>query len=146
MNYLVIGHDPYSTSTFSRITKHVIDFLSKYDETFIVTDWKTGKPEDIENLPQMKAYALWVNEKYGVPHEKIKTEVVFLQEPENPQNKTFKPEDIDQFKSEIISDCKKWEEVSSIDDFEPKPIENNCLSCPFLTICKDGQRIVEESN
>jgi len=28
-NYLIIGHDPYSTSTFSRITKHVIDYLSK---------------------------------------------------------------------------------------------------------------------
>jgi len=124
----------------------VIDFISKHGDTYIVTDWKTGKPEDIENLPQMKAYTLWVNAKYNVPYENIKTEVVFLQEPENPQNKTFKPEDIDQFKNEIISDCKTWDNVTSIEDFELKPEKIKCQYCAFLTICEDGQEIVEKSN
>lgn len=35
MNYLIVGHDPYATSTFSRITKHVIDFLSKDSENSV---------------------------------------------------------------------------------------------------------------
>lgn len=29
MNYLILGHDPFSTSTFSRITKHVMDLVSQ---------------------------------------------------------------------------------------------------------------------
>lgn len=39
MNYLIIGHNPYSTSTFSRITKHVIDFLSKdtYNNLYVLS-------------------------------------------------------------------------------------------------------------
>ncbi len=114
-----------------------VDFVSKMqDGTIILTDWKTGADLDLyETKLQMATYVLWAMQFYQKGLNEIKSEVVLLKTGET-KRYTFFKEQLNEVQEMIKMDFEAMNTCYEYEDFPPRPIQRECLSCKFAIICK----------
>ncbi|MCX6819620.1 MAG: PD-(D/E)XK nuclease family protein [Candidatus Aenigmarchaeota archaeon] len=142
-NVMYIDHEKNDMFSVDNINLRVkCDFLAKNNETFVVTDWKTGSEgfDDINESIQMSAYILWVHSKYKAPLDKIIGEVVYLKSCNSEIVKKSEKE-LKEFKEFILRSSQEMLEVNSEKDFPASP-NRNCKGCNFATICEDGKKFL----
>lgn len=113
-----------------------VDFVSRRDDGLVVlTDWKTGmESENYETELQMAAYVLWGMEYYQKKPDEIKAEAVFLKTGKKRQYPFFE-ERLAEVREVIKRDYSAMNASYGIEDFPPRPIPRECISCRFATVC-----------
>ena len=126
--------DNFSTGDIGVTVK--VDLVSRRDDGLIVlTDWKTGvESESYEAELQMAAYVLWGMEYYKKKPDEITGEMVFLKTGKK-RPYPFFGEQLVEAREIIRRDFFSMNASYEIDDFPPRPIPRECISCRFARIC-----------
>lgn len=122
-----------------------VDYVSRSrDGTIVVTDWKTGREYvPAEDDIQLAVYGLWASSKYEVPLERVKLELAFLRTGRSiPVELTT--DVVREVKEAVLASSAEVLAVDFLEDFPTAPTPEKCISCPFATICPDGDAILQE--
>lgn len=122
-----------------------LDLLYKrQDDIWVIVDWKTGA-ESEKNDRQLLLYALFLNDKYDVPYEKMEIRVEYLLTGEC-NIVDIDEEEIEKIKNQVI---KSTNEMKSflMDEAENKPLpktsfpaepeKRKCVFCSYQEICDE---------
>jgi len=117
-----------------------VDLVTKSNNNIVVTDWKTGKERE-EHEEQIGVYVLWAIEKYSVPAEDVKAEIIYL---DSCKQRIYEPESatLEVLKNTIPSKASEMLQVQEKRDLPPNPAPWKCPKCNYMTICEWGQRLL----
>jgi len=148
-NYEKFGyeqHERFERFKIDDILVYVkIDLVSTMDDgTVIVTDWKTGKMQELgkEQQRQILVYLLWAMSRYGVPHDRVKAEIRPLRFPEKHLIHEPGAEEIEDLREYILENAGAMLAVESEEDFPASPSQELCQHCNFATICPEGMNFL----
>lgn len=111
------------------------DFCARDAEgSFVITDWKTGRPEVIEDSTQLEVYALWAYRRFEPDPERISAEFAYCGTGE------VRPIPIDAGVLDstlemITSDLNQWNETLDVEAFPAAPAPTKCDNCSYEYIC-----------
>lgn len=140
------NHEHVSHEKLDRFKLDDMQILVKADlctkdnqKKMIITDWKLDK-SSIYNRDylQLYIYSLWANK---VLKEKISN--IFLQIVNINTGETIKllptNKPIESIIKKIKHDCIKWQKLQKESDYKANVDYHNCISCGFLSRCKEGK-------
>ncbi len=135
-----IRHEEFDKFKIQNIEVIVkIDYISKTkNDIIVVTDWKTGKNEDIEKDLQIGTYVLWAMQYFNKSQTEIRSELVYLTTGKMPHYE-FSEEKLETIKRKIVEDFEEMNESYEIENYPSDPEPRKCLSCQFGTICPDSK-------
>jgi hypothetical protein len=137
------------------LVKLKIDFARLSQDAAYIYDWKTGMKNDHDNHKlQLAVYALFINDKFNLPLEKIKCYLFYLNDDQEPIEIHVTQEDLEEAKKLIKLEYANMKSLvddlehntTSIDHF-PKN-EAECTRgnqiCNFKKICyKEGDSVFQ---
>ena len=144
MEYL--EHEEFENFYIDDLKVHVkVDLVTRSgDGTIVVTDWKTGQEHtpDKDDI-QLAVYGLWASSKFEVPLESVKLELAYLRTgrsiPVGP------PSDIvREVREAVLASSAEVLAADLLEDFPTAPNPEKCISCPFASVCPDGDLTLQE--
>lgn len=115
------------------------------DGDFVVTDWKTSLPDRFsEPSLQVKTYALWAHQEYEPELDRILVQLVHTNRGEFDRLRPSS-DDISSIRNRIVADYENWTSSTDQSDFETRPEDETCRSCPYLHLCPVGQSVVDDA-
>jgi CRISPR/Cas system-associated exonuclease Cas4 (RecB family) len=136
-----LRHEEYDRFSMGDVDVLVkVDFASRTQNgTIVLTDWKTGTDNDeYETELQMAAYALWATQYYNKSPDEIKSELVFLKTGETKPYPFFE-EQLCEIQETITTDFEAMNISYEYEDFPPRPVLRECLSCRFAEVCSEAR-------
>lgn len=122
----------------------LLDVLYKFENEYVIVDWKTGNPDDEEHRLQMLVYTLYILSKHnGVKLGQIRCVDEYLMTGERYTNYFTRRdiEEIEKYISESMQNQGKY--IGDIEINKPKLIEyfpkntsGLCKSCNFRELCE----------
>ncbi len=108
-----------------------------------IVDWKTGKENKEELRLQLASYAIYAQQEWGFPLEKIHLCGVYLNEEARVSYYPVTAEDVAEARAGIADSCRgmldllddQTENSASENNFLPVPEEFNCRYCNFKKVC-----------
>ena len=120
-----------------------VDYISKNQGVYTITDWKTGGDSSEEHRLQLAVYAMYVHSRYNVEYENIRTEVVYLRD-SKPVNNPVDPEAIKDAQASIETEINEILSKTTVEEFEPNKTRR-CRYCKFATECIGKEAILANS-
>lgn len=120
----------------------VADLVTELDDgTVCVTDWKTGSRQgDPDDHLQLGTYLLWASRRYDVEPADLRGELVYLQDGAFEITEPTR-ERLEDVRQTIVE---QGSEMLQADSFPADPGDDVCPTCPFATICEEGEEHLPE--
>lgn len=122
-----------------------LDLLYKrQDDVWVIVDWKTGA-ESEKNDRQLLLYALFLNDKYEVPYEKMEIRVEYLLSGEC-SIVDMNIEEIEKIKNQVLESTNEMKSFLSDEadnkplpkaSFPAEPEKKKCIFCSYQEICEE---------
>jgi hypothetical protein len=143
----IVEAENMKTTAFESDQLYVIPDLvyQRKDGTFVIVDWKTGKEYE-QNEDQTLLYAMYANEHYGVPLEKIEIRLEYLllnsskilipTAERMQQTKQWIRASLGEMKSLLENQLLNKPQPDTF--FQATPSAFSCKSCNFREICNEA--------
>lgn len=111
------------------------------DGTLVITDWKSSQNAGTECDLQLQVYALWAHLHLEPDVERIESRIIKTSDG-NVRPVSVGDSVFEMVRERVRSDCTEWEDIQDAEDFEPRPEIQKCSSCPYISECDAGQKMV----
>ena len=121
------------------------DSVIKTEDTFLIIDWKTGKPQQYYDY-QVRVYGIWAQMKHDVPADMIELALAYL--PDGtwktvPYDEDIAREAFDFIRENVedMSDKLKGRDIAlneplNMKEFEQTDRLETCAQCNFMELCQ----------